>query len=83
MKLYGFKPIDHLPMPTVCKAIYGVRFLFALCVTQHHIGIMPWKWWARIQSTSFNMTYGLLVRMETYRLFITRNALGCLSDVFV
>ena len=38
------------------RALHGVRFLFALCVVQYHVGFMPNEGWAKFQSFTMNMT---------------------------
>eukprot|EP00397_Hematodinium_sp_SG-2012_P003350 GEMP01003358.1.p1 GENE.GEMP01003358.1~~GEMP01003358.1.p1 ORF type:complete len:1103 (+),score=182.76 GEMP01003358.1:82-3390(+) len=43
-------------VPQVSKAIFGLRFFFAFWVAQYHIGLMPFKAWARVQNFSMNMT---------------------------
>eukprot|EP00397_Hematodinium_sp_SG-2012_P000896 GEMP01000897.1.p1 GENE.GEMP01000897.1~~GEMP01000897.1.p1 ORF type:complete len:1116 (+),score=225.79 GEMP01000897.1:115-3462(+) len=42
--------------PSVCKALYGLRFILALWVVQRHVGLMPFKAWERMQNFSMNMT---------------------------
>lgn len=43
-------------IPAICKAIYGLRFLLALWVVQHHVGILPFKEWSRLQNCGFSVT---------------------------
>ena len=61
---FGVKAVDYAAMELskkaskviqVSKALYGMRFLLALFVVQVHVGVMPNKGWAIIQTFSFSM----------------------------
>lgn len=75
---------------TPSKALYGLRLILALFVVQHHVGIMPNKGWAIIQTFTLNMTgftilAGFLLSSRTTKevskeerldFFVTRLAAG-------